>query len=119
MAAKQKSKAGKLAEDYASHLLSSKGYKIIDRNFRSKFGEIDIVALRGGILFFIEVKARWSKRFGKPEEAVTPAKIWKIARTGEYYSLLHPELPKMLRIEIVSLQIKDGELVDARIIPFD
>ncbi len=119
MAPKQKNKAGKLAENFAAHFLTSKGYRIIERNFRSKFGEIDIIALRDGKLFFIEVKARWSMRFGKPEEAVTPAKIWKISRTGEYYSLLHPELPKMLRIEIVSLQIKEGRPVDVRIITLD
>ena len=78
---------GKKAEDYASRFLLQNGYKIIDRNFRSRFGEIDIIALKDDVLVFVEVKARWSTKFGLPEEAVTPQKLWKIGRTGEYYSL--------------------------------
>ena len=112
-------KAGVLAEEYAANFLSSKGYKIIDRNFSSKFGEIDIIALKDGKLIFAEVKARWSLKFGNLEEAVTSKKLWKIARTGEYYSLLHPNLPKALRIEVVALEIFNGALNSVRIIPVD
>jgi len=107
------SKAGKLAEDFAARLLSSKGYKIIDRNFRSRFGEIDIIATKGDCLIFIEVKARWSLKFGRPEEAVTAEKIRKITKTAEYYSMLHP---KSLRIEVLALEIEDGNLKSARVI---
>ncbi|MCX6704527.1 MAG: YraN family protein [Candidatus Woesebacteria bacterium] len=110
---------GKLAEDFAINLLGKNGYKVIDRNFRSKFGEIDIVAIKDGVLVFVEVKARWSFKFGKPEEAVTPSKLWKIGRTGEYYSLLHPDLPKNLRIDVVALEIENGKLSTARIISVD
>ena len=110
-------KVGKLAEDYAVRLLSSKGYKIIDRNFRSRFGEIDIISIKDNCLIFSEVKARWSLKFGKPEEAVTAGKIRKITKTAEYYSMLHPLHPKSLRIEVVSLEIEDGKLKSARIIP--
>ncbi len=107
---------GKRAEDYASELLISKGYKIIDRNFRSRFGEIDIVAMEGDTLVFAEVKARGNTRFGLPEEAVTPQKLRKIARTGEYFSLTHPTLPKKLRIEVVALNIDDGGTIFSKII---
>jgi putative endonuclease len=107
---------GKKAEDYASRFLLQNGYRIIERNFRSKFGEIDIIALKDGILVFAEVKARWSTRFGMPEEAVTPQKLWKIGRTGEYYSLLHPELPKKLRIDVVALTLTGGVVSSVKII---
>lgn len=110
---------GRLAEDYAIKLLTENGYKVIDRNFRSKFGEIDIIAIKNDCLVFVEVKARWSLIFGKPEEAVTPSKLWKIGRTGEYYSLLHSDLPKKLRIDVVALEIENGKLSSARIIPVD
>ncbi len=110
---------GKLAEDFAVKLLIRNGYKVVDRNFRSKFGEIDIVAIKDGCLVFVEVKARWSAKFGKPEESVTPSKLWKIGRTGEYYSLLHPDLPKKLRIEVVALEINKGKISSARIIYVD
>ena len=92
---------------------------MIDRNFHSRFGEIDIIALKDGVLIFIEVKARWSAKFGKPEDAVTPQKLWKIGRTGEYYSLLHPDLPKKLRIDVVALEIRDQKVSSARIINVD
>ncbi len=110
---------GKLAEDFAVKLLKGKGYEIIDRNFRSKFGEIDIIALKDGYLVFVEVKARWSMKFGKPEEAVTSSKLWKIGKTGEYYSLLHPNLPGKLRIDVVAIEINDGEVSSAKIINVD
>jgi len=119
VAVRTTSKAGQRGEDFAVRLLSGKGYKIIDRNFRSKFGEIDIIASKDGFLIFVEVKARWNLKFGKPEEAVTPGKIWKITRTAEYYSLLHPELSKKLKIEVVALQIEEGQLKDSKIILVD
>jgi putative endonuclease len=116
---KQTSVQGKLAEDFAVKLLVSSGYKIIDRNFHSRFGEIDIIAIKDGVLVFVEVKARWSSKFGKPEEAVTASKLWKIGKTGEYYSLFHPELPKKLRIDVVAIEINGGNVTSAKIIPVD
>lgn len=115
----QTSLQGKLAEDFASKFLVQNGYKIIERNFRSKFGEIDIIAVKGDYLVFVEVKARWSLKFGKPEEAVTSSKLWKIGKTGEYYSLLHPNSPKKLRIDVVALEIMDNKVTSARIINVD
>lgn len=113
---RQTSKFGHLAEDFAASFLSSKGYKIIERNFRSRFGEIDIIAIKDNKLIFIEVKARWSDRFGKPVEAVTPQKIWKIRKTAEYFSLLNPKLPESLRIEVVAIEIREGKVCDTKII---
>lgn len=110
---------GQLGEDYAVKLLKRKGYKILERNFRAKFGEIDIVAKDGDTLVFVEVKTRWSKKFGLPEEAVTPKKLSKIKRTGEYYSLTHPTLPKKLRIDVVALEVEGGRVTSAKIIKVD
>jgi putative endonuclease len=110
---------GKLAEDFAAGFLQSKGYKIIDRNFRSRFGEIDIIAEDKETLVFVEVKARWSLKYGSPEEAVTPQKLYKIKKTGEYYSLLHPSLPEKLRIDVVALEIVGGKVTSSKIINVD
>lgn len=110
---------GHLAEDFAVEFLTSRSYKVIDRNVRSRFGEIDIVALEGEYLVFVEVKARWSKKFGAPEESVTPQKLWKIKRTGEYYSLTHPRLPKRLRIDVVALEMTGGRVSSSKIIHVD
>lgn len=113
------SKWGALAEDFAVKLLKNKGYRIVERNFRGKFGEIDIIAVDGNNLVFVEVKARWSKEFGSPEEAVTEQKLSKISRTGQYFALLHPDLPKLLRIDVVALEISDGKVTSSKIIHVD
>lgn len=110
---------GNLGENYAYNLLRSHGYKILQRNFRSKTGEIDIVAIEGDTLVFVEVKTRWSKKFGLPEEAVTKRKLYRIRKTGEYFSLTHPTLPKKLRIEVVAIEVVNGKVSSARIIKAD
>ena len=77
---------GRYGEDLACKYLQAKGYKILKRNFRCRrFGEIDIVASKAGVLSFIEVKTRRSSRYGKPAEAVTLAKQRKIYRVAQYY----------------------------------
>lgn len=113
------SKFGKIGEDYAVRLLQDKGYEILERNFHSKFGELDIVALDGDTLVFAEVKARRSNKFGFPEEAVTTAKLWKIKKTGEFYVLMHSGLPKKLRVDVVALQIEGGQVISEKIIKVD
>ena len=103
---------GSVGEKLATKFLQRKGYKIIDRNFRSRLGEIDIIALEDDTLVFIEVKTRWTKEYGPPEEAVTPRKIRSIVKTGQYYKLLHPEYPEALRIDVVTVDFfqKKGEM---------
>jgi putative endonuclease len=103
MAALSTRNLGLVGESFAVKLLRQKGYKILEKNFRSKFGEIDIVVLDGDTLVFVEVKTRWTKEYGPPEEAVTPRKIRSIIKTGQYYKLLHPELPEALRIDVVTV----------------
>lgn len=107
---------GKNGENIACDLLNQNGYKIIDRNFRSRFGEIDIVAIDKDTLVFVEVKTRQSLRFGLPQEAVTPQKIYKIKKTGEYYSLIHPDLPKKLRVDVVAIVIEMDKVIYSKII---
>lgn len=81
----QKDELGKSGEDYACAYLKRNKYTILERNFRCKVGEIDIIAERDNILCFIEVKTRHSKKFGSPAEAVTISKQKRIYRCAEYY----------------------------------
>lgn len=111
-----KSSFGRVGEDFAVSFLRQHGYKVIERNFRSRFGEIDIIAVDGDTLVFVEVKARWSKKFGAPEEAVTPQKLYKIKRTAEYFSLTHKGLPEKLRIDVVAIEAEGSRVSSARII---
>lgn len=87
---------GRIGEDVACQFLVQKGYRIVERNFRRPYGEIDIVAERGGIIRFVEVKAVSCKKLPDmaierndyhPEELVHAAKMHRIARTAEVYMI--------------------------------
>ena len=80
-----KRKLGNDYEDKACEYLLSEGYEILDRNFRSKKGEIDIVARDKNVLVFIEVKYRRSKEYGYSAEAVNTKKQMVIYRVAEVY----------------------------------
>ena len=76
---------GDQGEDMAAEYLTSQGYLIVERNYRTRLGEIDIIALDGEVLVFVEVKKKKSNRFGTAGEMITPDKIKKIIRTAEMY----------------------------------
>ncbi len=76
---------GKLGEDIAVKFLQKRRMKILQRNYRTPFGEIDIIARKGSVLHFVEVKTRRSEKFGKPFEAVDKRKLMHIKRSAEYY----------------------------------
>ncbi len=96
---------GKKGEDIACELLKKKGYTLIERNFRRSYAEIDIVVTRNNTLVFVEVKTRTSSRFGSPLESITYWKLKPLIKTARYYSLVHPKLPQLLRIDAVAVVI--------------
>ena len=76
---------GDHGEEFAAGVLTDKGYSIIDRNYRTKVGEIDIIAVKDGVLHFIEVKTRTDDECGYPADAVTARKQSTIRRAAECY----------------------------------
>lgn len=107
---------GRQGEELAVNFLKKQGYQILERNFKKRYGEIDIIALDKDTLVFIEVKTRFSEEYGSPEESVTPWKLKQIAKTGQFYKLLHPELPDSLRIDVIAVDLGiDGSLKDIRL----
>lgn len=76
---------GRQQEARVCEFLERCGYEILEQNFYSRFGEIDIIARRDGTLVFVEVKYRRSTQNGLPEEAVDRKKRLKIIRTADYY----------------------------------
>ncbi len=97
---------GTWAEEYAAQYLERLGWKIVARQFRTRLGEIDIIAKDPkGIWVFIEVKARRSHTYGTPEQAVTPYKIRKITRT--LYAYLRTLGTKNIRyrIDVIALDM--------------
>ena len=92
-----------MGETLAAGYLMRRGWQIVDRNVRFREGEIDIIAARGGILAFIEVKTRRSTAFGSPAEAVTPRKQRKIrALASRYLAEQHPGA-RAIRFDVVDI----------------
>lgn len=77
--------SGTLGENAAVKLLKKKGYKILARNFRKKYGELDIIAKKDGIISFVEVKLRATKTFGTAAEAVDARKRQRMIKTAQAY----------------------------------
>ena len=110
-------KIGKKGELLAEKLLERNGYEILERNFHTRFGEIDIVAIDGDTLTFVEVKTRIGDKFGKPEEAVGKKKIQAITKAGEYFRLIRKDLPEAERIDVVAIELSgEGRLLRKEII---
>jgi len=99
---------GKEAEKAAVDFLKVKGYKIRQRNYRTKFGEIDIIAQDKDVICFVEVKARHSLNLGAPEEAVTTRKQKQISKAAIYYLKTNKLLDKPARFDVLALLYKDN-----------
>jgi putative endonuclease len=95
---------GKLGEDLAAHYLETQGYLIMGRNFRVRYGEIDIIAIQNNVLVFVEVKTRIGDKFGKPEEAVTRWKLREVIKTAAYYTQTH-HTPDLQRIDVIGIEL--------------
>jgi len=78
---------GELGESISESYLKNSGYKILEKNFKCKCGEIDLIASNEGYICFIEVKTRYGTNFGMPSEAVVFSKQHKINKTAEVYIL--------------------------------
>ena len=76
---------GAMGEDYAEQVLHDKGYIILERNFKCKHGEIDIIAKDEKTFVFVEVKTRQSTRYGNPSEAVNYFKQQRIMKSAFWY----------------------------------
>lgn len=101
---------GNLGEDRAAEFLISKGLSILDRNFRSKFGEIDIIAKDKGCIVFVEVKMRSSSLFGTPKEAITSQKIQKIILAASFYLKSINNENAQYRIDAVEVDKRGDEM---------
>ncbi len=110
----RKQRIGSWGEAVAAHFLEQRGYRVVERNVRTRQGEIDLVARQeAGGLVFIEVKTRTNDSFGLPEEAVDERKLDHIFRAAEAYLQAHPELEEQdWWIEVIAIQGRPGEKVE-------
>jgi putative endonuclease len=113
-----KRKIGFLQEDRAVSYLERNGYKIIGRNFYSKFGEIDIIASKDSYLHFIEVRSRSSERYGLSLESVNNKKIKKIINTAYYFLKKNKIKTDKISISIISID-NSGNNIKLKLIKYD
>jgi putative endonuclease len=103
---------GEFGERLAVQHLLSKGYRIRDRNVRTREGEIDIVAEGEGVLAFVEVRARRGDAMGLAIESLTAAKQRRLLSLAEAYCQDRPDLPAERRIDLIAVDLApDGRLV--------
>lgn len=100
---------GKSGEDLAATLLKENGYKILARNFKTKIGEIDIIASDKDTISFVEVKTRHSDRFGLPQESISSSKQRQISKAALAYLKDNKLLNKKARFDVVSIILSQDQ----------
>lgn len=112
---KQKNyETGKFGERIASDFLIKNGYRIIEKNFHTRFGEIDLVASKSDRLMFVEVKLKVGENFGTPEEMITKYKIKQIEKTGEMFLIKNPKYERYfdsLQIDAICIVLDENRNV--------
>lgn len=102
---------GECYEKVAAVYLQKQGYEILQYNFRCRSGEIDIIAMQGGYLVFVEVKYRKNNRMGEPLESVSLQKQKKISRAALYYIQQKGLVEMPVRFDVVGILGEDIQLV--------
>jgi len=100
---------GRDGEEIACRYLEAKEYEIVARGFRMFRGEIDVIARDGETLVFVEVKARTDESYGRPEEAVTPAKQRQIRRVAQGFLVAHPHPGVGCRFDVIAILFRDRD----------
>ena len=101
---------GRTGEDAAVQYLLQRGYCVLERNYRCRFGEIDLIARDGSTLSFIEVKTRRSRTFGPAAEAVTRTKQRHLVKASQMYMAQHGKHDDFCRFDVVTIDMNGQEL---------
>ena len=102
-------RSGGRGEDLACRHLKEKGYRVLTRNYRTRSGEVDIIALDGDTTVFVEVKERQGISHGEGYESVTKAKRRRVFRAAQSYAASHGLWEALLRFDVVSIDWSSGE----------
>lgn len=104
---KNNKKLGNFGEDIACKYLEKNNYKILERNFFSKFGEIDIIATKNKEYIFLEVKTRSNINYGFPAEAINLSKKRHLINTAKFYIYFNCLEYKPIRFDVIEVYIKE------------
>lgn len=112
----ERQRLGQIGERLAASTLEKRAYRIIERNYRCCYGEVDLIAQDGQDLVFVEVKTRRGAICGLPEEAITSQKARKLQIVADYYLQAHQLLDCSWRIDVVAVQFSaNGRLEEVRL----
>jgi putative endonuclease len=115
--ADDRKKLGQWGEDLAAQHLEEKGYEVLERNWRTARGEIDLVVGGGQELIFVEVKTRRGRKMGSPEEGITRRKAAKLLTLAQQY-VAEKDLEVDWRIDLVAVELdRNGKLLRCEHIP--
>lgn len=106
-AADPRRRLGGRGEKLAAAFLQRRGYRLLARNYRTLWGEVDLIARHRGFVVFIEVKARRSDTFGLPQEAVHPVKREKLRAVAEHYLQEQGLSETPVRFDVVAIRFTD------------
>ncbi len=95
---------GKKGEDIAADYLTKNGYTLLEKNWRKHHWEVDIIASKDQFLHFIEVKTRYSLRFGFPEESISKDKMKNLKNAAENYQYQHPKW-KYIQFDVIAITL--------------
>lgn len=108
----KKQELGRQGEEAAASYLEERGYRVLARNYRCRFGEIDLIALEGEVLVFVEVRCRTSGRFGLPEESILWRKQARMRKIASHYLKSYFSFPSAnpppVRFDVLALLIEGG-----------
>ncbi|MEY1675882.1 YraN family protein [Gordonia sp. ABKF26] len=109
---------GRLGEDVAADYATSLGWVVLDRNWRTRYGELDLVACDGSILVIVEVKTRASRTYDDPVMAVTPTKLTRMRRLARLWLAAQDRRWSQIRFDVVSVRLDQAtpdDLARARV----
>jgi putative endonuclease len=108
---------GRRGEEIAAHWLTKQGYKIIEKNFSCRFGELDLVARHRAELVFVEVRCRQGEDYGWPEETVNLKKQKKLRKLAAFYLQRNKLNEHFCRFDVVAITFRESEPVRIQLIP--
>ncbi|WP_439032639.1 YraN family protein [Gordonia terrae] len=96
---------GRIGEDAAAEYAVSLGWRVLKRNWRNRYGELDLIAADGSVLVIVEVKTRASRTFDDPVMAVTPDKLARMRRVAQMWLAAQDRRWSQIRFDVLSVQL--------------
>ncbi|WP_019638095.1 YraN family protein [Paenibacillus fonticola] len=104
---------GRLAEEAGARYLQEQGYVLVERNWRCRSGEIDIIAKKDGVVVILEVRSRSKQheQFGTPAESVTPRKVKQIRETAAVYLQQTNQFNEAIRFDVLAVNMEKDKII--------